>query len=49
LIYVGEGSGGCTGDYGFFEELSQNFEKVDSLSIPRWSFINDYVEIFKKC
>lgn len=48
LIYVGEGDGGCTGDFNFFEYLDKNFKVIDSINIPSWSGIYDNCTIYKK-
>lgn len=48
FIYIGEGSGGCTGDDQFFELLYNNFEIVDSYDIPQWAGIRDYLQIYKR-
>jgi len=46
LIYVGEGSGGCTGCDKFHELLDERMESIDCVSIPRWQGMHDYMEIF---
>lgn len=48
LIFVGEGSEGCTGDGVFWEELDTNWNKVDSLSIPQWSGLHDDMKVYKR-
>lgn len=49
LIYVGEGSGGCTGDGDFFEYLYSNFEHIETEAvIHRWSGIYDNVYVYRK-
>jgi hypothetical protein len=48
LIMVGESYGGCTGDSSFWELLEKDFEQIDSVDIPTWSGIHDYVMVYKR-
>jgi len=48
LIYVGEGSGGCTGDDYFHEILREKWEEVEWVRIPQWGGIHDYLGIYKR-
>lgn len=49
LVYVGESSGGCTGDDLFFNYLYENFEGVEEeVYIPSWDGIYDNAYIYKK-
>lgn len=48
LIYVGEGWGGCNGDDEFFQYLSDQFEEIDDLAIPKWFGLNDYCSVYRK-
>ncbi len=49
LIYVGERSGGCTGNDNFFEYLNNNFEEIESdISIPKWEGLHDNIYFYKK-
>ena len=48
LIYIGEGDGGCTGDESFHELLRTKFSEVSRITIPQWSYIHDYLTIYKK-
>lgn len=48
LILVSEGLGGCIGDDTLFEELESNWEEIDSYSIPNWSGIRDYLQVYVK-
>jgi hypothetical protein len=48
LIYVGEGSGGCTANDRFHSLLEESWESVDSLSIPQWQGLHDYIEVFRR-
>lgn len=41
IIYIGEGQGGCTAIDGFFE----HFYEEDTLYIPQWDGIHDYITI----
>ena len=47
VIYIGEKSGGCTGDDAFHEYLWKYFECVEEVDIPQWSGIHDNLYIFK--
>lgn len=47
IIFVGEWSG-CTGSDDFFKVLSEDFEKIHWLPIPKWSGINDSLYIMKR-
>lgn len=48
LVYIGESKHGCTADAGFFDLLRDGFEKVDSMAIPHWDGIHDYLEIYRR-
>jgi hypothetical protein len=48
LIYVGEGRGGCTANEKFFEELNCNWQHGESVNIPQWPGIHDYLQIYHK-
>lgn len=48
VIYIGEGSGGCTGDDDFHELLNKDFTEIESIKIPRWWGINDRLEVYKR-
>jgi len=48
LAYIGEGRCGCTADAGFFDLLRDGFEEVDSVAIPKWECIHDYLEIYRR-
>lgn len=48
LIYVGEGRGGCTANEKFFDELARNWQRGESVDIPQWPGIHDYLQIFHK-
>ena len=48
VVYIGEGSGGCTGDDKFHKILDEKWELVDTLLIPQWPGIHDDVEFYKR-
>jgi hypothetical protein len=48
IIYVGEGSGGCTGDESFHRYLENNFECIEQIELPQWAFIHDRLEIYER-
>lgn len=45
IIYVGEDSGGCTGD-ARLHALLANMTLLKTVSIPQWACIHDYMEIY---
>jgi hypothetical protein len=48
LIYIGEGSGGCTGDEDFHKYLDSDFSVVETIKIPRWAGIRDRLYIYER-
>lgn len=49
LVYVGEGEGGCTGGEDFHEALNgPEWTETDSLLIPQWTDINDWLTIYER-
>jgi hypothetical protein len=48
FIYIGESSGGCTGDDRFFDELEGHWRKIEECALPRWEGINDYLTIYER-
>ena len=49
LIYIGEGSGGCTGDEQFFELLDAEWDGVDNdVNIPKYEGLHDYLYYFRR-
>ena len=48
FIYIGEGSGGCTGDDDFHGYLDKNFKLIDDYELPQWFGIHDRLCIFKR-
>jgi hypothetical protein len=48
VVYVGEGSDGCTGDSKFHGMLYENWTETDCLDIPQWFGIHDRVYIYKR-
>lgn len=49
LIFIGEGRGGCTADDGFFQELENNWQKVERVDeMRRWDDIYDSLTLWKR-
>ena len=48
LIFIGEGHGGCTGDSAFWEMIDDSWEAEETIPIPQWSFMHDYLTIFRR-
>lgn len=48
IIYVGEGSGGCTADDQFHERLEDRWERVEGVSVPQWDGIHDHMEVWER-
>lgn len=48
IAYVGESSGGCTGNKMFFRLLDRLYERVDEASIPQWPGLHDYLTIYER-
>jgi len=46
IIFVGEGSGGCTGDDSFFCTIQNQWQEAGSVQIPRWTGIYDKIVLF---
>ena len=53
LIYIGEGSGGCTGDDKFHEQIQDlcyngGWHRLDCVRLPQWAGIRDYLFVYRK-
>ncbi len=48
LIYIGEGSGGCTGDEEFHGKLEAEWEEIASHRPIQWEGIHDWVTVYEK-
>lgn len=48
IIYIGEGCGGCCGNYAMFDELERSWREVDWHKPPQWEGIRDYVTVYKR-
>ncbi|MBS1722787.1 MAG: hypothetical protein JSS66_07385 [Armatimonadetes bacterium] len=48
VVHVGEGPGGCTGDDRFFGLLEEHMEETQTLDIPRWPGIRDYLSVWRR-
>lgn len=47
LIYVGEWVGGCNATKGFFKELEKRFIVVETMKIPQWYGVRDFLTVLK--
>ena len=47
LIYVGE-KHGCTGCKRFGKEISTKWEEINSVDIPKWSYIHDRLYVYRR-
>ena len=48
LVFIGEGQGGCTADYAFYDELSENWENCNHICLPNWEGIHDYCSFYQR-
>lgn len=48
VIVVGESDGGCTANAEFFDMLDKGFRHTDTIDIPRWFGINDYLRVYER-
>lgn len=48
VIYVGEGSGVCTGSESFHRLLERDFVEIATVTIPQWDYIHDYLVIYER-
>jgi hypothetical protein len=48
VIYIGEGSGGCTGDERFHDTLYDEFEEIEDVRLPQWNGIHDYLSVWRR-
>lgn len=48
LVYIGEGSGGCTGDAEFHDMLEDEWKEIDGVALPQWPGIHDYLTVYKR-
>ena len=46
LVYIGEGSGGCTADDAFHERLDREWEEVANHRPIQWFGIHDYITVY---
>lgn len=47
LVYVGEGSGGCTADDGFHRILDGHWSEAQYVCLPQWSGIHDGLSVYR--
>ena len=48
LIYIGEGSGGCTADDQFHGMLEDVWDEVEHLELPAWPGIRDSLMVYRR-
>jgi hypothetical protein len=48
ILYVGEGRGGCTADDAFHGELAKNWDEVETVDLPQWPGVHDYLNVWRK-
>ena len=48
VIYIGEGSGGCTGDDRFHERLRRFWKEVDCFPLEQWDGLHDYLCLYRR-
>jgi hypothetical protein len=48
VIYVGESDGGCTADERFHKLLEERFDDVETLHVPQFWGIHDYLSIYRR-
>jgi hypothetical protein len=48
LIYIGESEGGCCADEDFFRLLDNHWEEKETLDLPQWFGIHDYLTLYQR-
>ena len=48
LIYIGEDDYGCCANDAFFNRLEREWNCVDTVSIPQWDSVHDYVWLYER-
>ncbi len=48
LIYIGEGSGGCTGDDAFHRYLRRCWINVGRFAVTQWSGLHDEIAVYER-
>ena len=48
FIYVGEGSGGCTGTDDFHDQLEEEWDESEVIHIPQWEHIHDNLFLYTR-
>lgn len=50
LFYIGESSGGCTADSGFFDKIydDDQYKEIGSFNMVQWSYIHDEMWVYEK-
>lgn len=48
LIYIGEGTGGCTGDDRFHRTLDRDWTEVRTVRIPQWPSVHDMLCLYER-
>lgn len=47
VVYIGEGQYGCTGDQEFHDLLREFYTVEETVKIPQWEGLHDYLSIWK--
>jgi hypothetical protein len=48
VIYIGEGTGGCTASEAFFATLERDWREAMTVAIPQWDGIHDYLTVYQR-
>lgn len=50
LFYIGESSGGCTANSGFFDKVydSDQYKEIGSFNMVQWTYIHDEMWVYEK-
>ncbi len=48
VIYIGEGSYGCTANEKFHDMLGQDFNEIDCVDLPQWDGIHDSLSLYER-
>ncbi len=48
VAFIGESSGGCTGDDKFHQVLETDFDQMNCIRLPQWSGIHDHLYVYER-
>ena len=48
IVYIGEGEGGCCAGEDFFNEMSYAWNLIETIPIPQWDGIHDYMFVYRR-